>query len=414
VAELSTRANFLWALIGRVVYGLSQWGTIVALAKFGTVETVGVFSLALSVTAPPTTFLNLNLRNLYATDIEDRFAFASYQRLRYGTALGGLAICFGLAAGFGRTSAAVLAIALMGGAKAVETLLDFRYGIYQRFGRMDRYGQSLIVRGSFGTITLAVAMWATANLPVALLAMGGVWVVVLLALDVPRSRTIYQARASGPRGWSWPEVTSIGRLAFPLGVVALIDSFTQNLPRYLVEYYGGAQALGLYAPMTYVVVVGAAFTFAVGAPLAPRLAAFHVARDRRGFTRLSVRLIVLGAVMGVAGVVFAIALGEPFLALAYGPIFAEHDHVFVWIMVSGGLQYVMVLAMYPLTVARRLRIQALVFVAVALVTLGFGMRWVPGLGLLGAAYASVCGFAVGSVLALAANVFAVLSIPAKR
>ena len=50
--RLSLRANFSWTFMGRVVYVGCQWGMLTVLAKLGSPEMVGRFSLGLAVTAP--------------------------------------------------------------------------------------------------------------------------------------------------------------------------------------------------------------------------------------------------------------------------------------------------------------------------------------------------------------------------
>ncbi len=48
LSPLSLRANFSWTFVGNVVYAGSQWGMLVVLAKLGTPEMVGQFSLGLA------------------------------------------------------------------------------------------------------------------------------------------------------------------------------------------------------------------------------------------------------------------------------------------------------------------------------------------------------------------------------
>jgi hypothetical protein len=48
---LSLRKNFSWTFVGNVVYAACQWGILVALAKLGTPEMVGQFTLGLAVAA---------------------------------------------------------------------------------------------------------------------------------------------------------------------------------------------------------------------------------------------------------------------------------------------------------------------------------------------------------------------------
>ena len=45
-------ANFTWTFLGNTFYALTQWGILAALAKLGSAEMVGSFSLALALASP--------------------------------------------------------------------------------------------------------------------------------------------------------------------------------------------------------------------------------------------------------------------------------------------------------------------------------------------------------------------------
>jgi O-antigen/teichoic acid export membrane protein len=409
---LSTRSNVGWTLAGRIVYGASQAGLLVLLAKLGTVRMVGQFALALAVTAPVMVFASLQLRNLYATDVTGSATWSSYRALRgWGSAVG-LAAVVAIAACGSFAPDVAAAIVLVGVAKTVEAQQDFAYGVFQRFGRMDCFGQSLVLRGALGLFAVAAALLIGHALVPAIAALGLAWLVVLVVLDGPRARTIRIAHEGLDHTPARP--AAIRRLlltALPLGVVILLDSLTQNAQRYAVEIFHGEEALGFYAAMAWVVVVGGAFVFALGAPLAPVLARRYAAGDRRGFGRLALALAGLGAAFGVAGVGFAAAVGETFLRIAYAPEFAAHAAAFTWVMAAGALHFVLSLTLYALTAARVLRAQPIVYLLALAVTVALSVLWVPDRGLVGAAMAAVGGWAVALVVAGALAVRAWNALP---
>ncbi|MEO1184920.1 MAG: lipopolysaccharide biosynthesis protein, partial [Cyanobacteria bacterium J06636_27] len=79
---LSLRRNFSWTFIGNAVYAACQWGMLVVLAKLGSPEMVGQFTLGLAITAPVIMFTNLHLRSVQATDAKQQFLFNDYLGLR--------------------------------------------------------------------------------------------------------------------------------------------------------------------------------------------------------------------------------------------------------------------------------------------------------------------------------------------
>lgn len=401
--ELSRRASFGWTLAGRIIYGAAQWGTLVVVAKLGSVTDVGRFSLGLAVTAPVMVFCNMHLRNLYATDATGRFGWATYAQVRRITALVGLLVCAVMAASLYQGAAAwvIGGVAL---AKAIEMLEDLRYGVFQRFGRMDGFSTSLILRAFAGLGVLAAIMVTTEDLRLAVVGMAAAWLGVWILHDRPRADALLAARAQSlePKG----QPRALVMMALPMGLMWLVDSLNQNIPRYVVEANLGEELLGFYVPMTYVVTVGSAFVFALGAPLAPRLARYVADQNAAAFAKMSLALFGLAVALGGAGIVVAATVGDLFLSLAYAESFATYQSEFVWIMIGGAMHFVLALSMYALTAARLLKTQALVYLAAALTTAGAALSWVPCGGLMGAAKASALGLAVGAGCAVAAVTWA--------
>jgi len=85
---LTLRRNFSWTFTGNLIYAACQWGMLVVLAKLGSPEMVGQFTLGLAVTAPVIMFTNLQLRGIQATDAKGDYVFSDYLGLRLiGTGL---------------------------------------------------------------------------------------------------------------------------------------------------------------------------------------------------------------------------------------------------------------------------------------------------------------------------------------
>jgi len=163
VRPLSLRSNFAWAVSGNGVYALCQWGMIVALAKFGNSYMVGQFSLGLAVVTPVLMFSNLNLRAVQATDAHRQYGFSEYLWLRLVSTMAAIALIAAIV-WFGkyqsRTAAVILALAI---AKAIETLSDIHYGLFQLNDRLDQTGRSMILRGLLAVGALSAGLYLTKN-----------------------------------------------------------------------------------------------------------------------------------------------------------------------------------------------------------------------------------------------------------
>ena len=145
-APLSVRSNFVWSLVGNVLYAFCQWGVLVVLAKMCSQETVGVYVLGIAVTSPIFLFAGLQLRRLQATDAREDFQFGHYLGLQLVACVVAMLSCWGAGWFFGYRDAALAVILLVGFSKAIETLSNTFYGLFQQRERLDRISKSMVLQ----------------------------------------------------------------------------------------------------------------------------------------------------------------------------------------------------------------------------------------------------------------------------
>ncbi len=410
VSPLSLRRNFSWTFAGNVVYAASQWGVLVVIARLGTPEMVSQFALALAITAPVIMFANLQLRAVQATDAKRAYAFADYLGLRLLTTAAALALIAAIALLSGYRAETALVILFVGFAKSCEALSDIVFGLLQQRERMDRIAKSLMIEGPATLVVMAAVLALTGSIAAAAAAMALVWLLQLLLYDARSAVRILRAWPR-PR-WHWPTLRRLAWLALPLGVTMLLLSLNTSIPRYVMERAWGEADLGIFAALTYLIVAGNTVVAALGQAASPRLAVYYADADARAFRGLLLKLVAIGALLGAAGVTVALLLGEPLLALIYGPAYAAHADVFVLVMLAGGLAYVSSFLGYGMTAARFFRAQAPLFASVLFVTAAGALGLIPLLGLRGAALALIISSGFQLVTSLGVNIYALRRIGA--
>ncbi|MCR4412030.1 MAG: oligosaccharide flippase family protein [Thermoguttaceae bacterium] len=380
--------NFAWTFLGNCVYAGCQWGMVIALAKLGTVEMLGQFALGLAVSAPVMLLASLHLRGLQATDVAREFAFADYLGLR----LASTAAALGVIALIGwvvspRSAPVVLAVGL---SKAVESLSDVIFGLFQQRERMDRVARSAMLKGPLSLVAFTAALAAGGSLVGAVLALAAVWTAVLVGYDLPAARReLARAGRHGrlvPR-FHPPTLRRLFRLAAPLGVVMFLLSLQSNLPRFFLGWYWGERELGIFAAMAWFVAIGTQVMTALGQSASPRLARHWAEGDRAAFHRLVRRLLAVGAAAGTLGVATAAVFGRPLLGALYRPEYAGHPAVFVCVMGAGGLLYLNSVLGFAATASRRIAGQPVVLGACVTLSLAACAALVPPWGMLGGALA---------------------------
>jgi O-antigen/teichoic acid export membrane protein len=393
---LSLRRNAAWALLGQVVFATCHWAGVVVLGRLGGPEELGRYGLALAVVTPIMLFAGLQMRELQVVDATERYSYRDYFSVRLAST-----ICAGMVilaiAGLGYTWEVAVPIVLMGLARGFENLSEIHYGLAQRHRRFDLVSRSLMLRGFAGLVALGVGYYLTMGLGVALLAMAAAWGLVWWLFD---NRMTRPWRDRSRRDWGRearlrPRL-DLARLGLPLGIAFMFTTIDPNVPRYVIEAVIGLESLGLFVAMAHFVVAGRMILNAACQAASPRLADLHAAGDRVAFSRLLLRLMALGVLSGVVGLVVAIAFGSELLSLIYGPQFADAAGVFPWIMLVGAVLYVQTPLGYGLTALHQFKVQPLIFgLAVAINAAGC-LVLIPRYGLWGATLpwlgSAVCQF----------------------
>ena len=400
----SLRVNFSWTLLGNAAYAATQWGVLVAMAKLTDPEAVGRFALGLALIAPVLMLANLQLRAVQSTDARFSTPLRDYLALRIATSTLALLVvgAIALSGGQGReTALVVLAVAL---AKAIESVSDVMYGLFQQLERMDRIARSLIARGIAGLAALAGVLFATRSLLPAVLAFAAVSLAMLFAYDLP-GRALEPPRGPDRRtpGRRLRDVAAVAWTGLPLGVVMLLISLNANVPRYFIARSAGERALGIFAALSSVVVAGNLVVGALGQSASPRLASLWAAGRTADFTALVRKLAASGAVLGAACVAGAALLGRPVLRIAFTPEYAGHAPVFEVLMLAAALGFVASFLGYALTAVRAFAVQVPLFGGACAVAAAGSWLWVPRHGIMGASWALVMSAVVqvgGYALAL--------------
>ncbi len=387
--RLSLRQNFAWTFMGRMVYVGCQWGMLTVLAKLGSPEMVGRFSLGLALTAPIIMFSMLQLRGVQATDARREYEFGHYLALRLSTSAFALLAIGVVTFLSGYRGEMAFVIIVVGVGKVVESVSDAYYGLMQQRERMDRIAMSLVIKGPLLLAALGFTVYFTNSVLWGSAAMVIVYAVMLLGYERTNARRVLNddhARSLMPL-WQWSRLVRLAWLALPLGVVMAIISLNTNIPRYFVERLLGERELGYFSALAYLMVAGNTVIGAVGQSASPRLAQYYAEGQRDRFSRLLGRLAGIGILLGLAAVTVSALFGRHILAMLYRPDYAQHADAFVWLTVASGISFVASFLGYGMTAARVFRMQMALFAGSSVLMALVCVMMIPRGGLIGAAQA---------------------------
>ncbi len=384
---------------GRLVYVVCQWLVLVAIAKTGTPEMVGEFAFALAAVSPVIILFNLNMRVFQATDAKNEYDFVDYLSARF-VQTGNALLVILLIAYFAEYSNSIMKIVVgVSLFKAVESISDIYYGRLQQLEKMPRIGRSLMMRGVLFLASMYAGIQMISSVALGTLITALVWLLVLLLHDRKAVRQKILLRGRGLLASIW----RLSKKCFPLGVVAFLLSLNANIPVYVINGYLDTSQLGIFSALAYFAIAGQFVTGALAQAAAPRLAQYYIRAELDKFKILQIRLVGLGAVMAIIGVLLVFYLGEYVLNIFYNPTYAEHVDLFLWVMVSAGIGYAAIFLGTGLTVARRFREMLLLNIFSVTATLILSFLFIPEYGLIGAGWALAGSAAMKFVVNLAIN-----------
>jgi O-antigen/teichoic acid export membrane protein len=413
VHGLSLRRGFGWNFLGNATYNLAQWVLLVILARVTDKSVVGQFSLTLAISAPIFLTVGLNMRTLQATDASRLWGMREYLSLRHLLNVVALVVTVTVGFGVGLRGEGLAVVAVVALSKCVEAVSQTYYGYFQKHERLDLVARSLLLRSVTGPLLFWLGIVFMGDLVYGCVGLLAGWMLPQWLGDRPSARELSALTGTSlGRGerTDWRQVRLMARRGVPLGVDAGLSSLAINVPRYAVLSVLGAASLGTFAALAYVAQTIQMITSSMSGALIARLAIYYHQGRRQDFVRLLVRLTGFGIAVMVVAIGGALVLGGPFLRVTLGQEYADQG-LLVALLVGAGLITLQRGLCTGLEASWRFK----TYVVVDAVTTGTIAVLAPILvqewGLVGAAAALAGGFALGTVVVVAAMVTVVRAMP---
>ena len=391
--------NLFWGVSGNVVFALTQWFVLIALARLGSPEDVGMLTIVTALVTPIFVFGDLAMNDAHTVDDLSEFRRADYFALRIVGAASAAIACVGASLFLFGEEAPLLAAALaFVVVKFIGSQMQLNHGVFQREQRVDLLARSNVTRGILGAFVFAVVFWATQSLWVALLGQAIVWVSVLSLVDrrylarlgvTDRFRSVFTTRPGTLfRLFLW---------LLPLALTALLVNATISVPRLALGATADLAAVGIFGAIAFIDTGFGVAINAIGFASASRLRAAVRRGNRRRFLLLSLSLVALTSAIG--GTLFGIGLlfGEEILTLLYGSAYVDIS-VFTVIIAATSLRSAFAPLQVALTAGHVLWRRFFINVVAFACTLAAALILVPDQGAFGAALSFMIGIVARCLL----------------
>lgn len=378
--RLSIKRNMLYHSAGSLFYLGCQWLISVLAVRLGSYETGGMFSLSVQLTNFFYVIATFSMRVFQASDTQGRFSASRYVSTRVMTASLAFALCclFSIAS-VQYSSVQQWSIVLYMGFKLSEALVDALAAEQQKAWRMDYCGMSFLLRGiaSLAAFTIGMALWQ--SLPIALLLMAVCTMPIVILYDgsIVRRMTGLKLHLS-PR-----ECLPLLKDAWPMMFNGAMMTLLAAIPRYFLEMYAGAEALGIYASIaTPAVVIQAGCSF-IYSPLITPLSEQYGLGDTEGFCKTLLRALGGVLLVALAAVLGAAVLGRWGLRQLFGESILPYAGLLIPALLAALCSALVYFFEVPLTIMRRLRGMMVIHLCAVILSAALSILIIPSMGMSG-------------------------------
>ncbi|MDU8913854.1 lipopolysaccharide biosynthesis protein [Aestuariicoccus sp. MJ-SS9] len=411
--SLSLKRNISFALLGRIVYALTQFGILAAVAQLGKAEDVGALTLASSIVTPLFFLTSMGMRDVHAVDDLDDFTRVDYVALRLLGSAVAAALTMLVVAIFYRDAQMLVVVTVFGFVlvKAAGAQMSLNHGIFQRAERMDYEAFSNSARGISAFVAFLVAFWATRNLPLSLVAEAVMMAVGYFAIDRRLlDRIGARTRMSELRQVDLRKILRLAWWVMPIGIALWLTRGAISAPPIVLEWHTDLATVGVFGALAYVHSALSMVANTIGGAAAPRLRRHYRNGDRTGYMSLAKRLALTSTGLGVVAVVVAWSIGEPLLGLVFGQEYRQGE-LFTLIMLGTAISIAGAPFAAAINASQSFRRRLVTAVAVFSVAGVASVVMIPDLGAFGAAWALVALAATQTGLNIVMLGFVIRNMP---
>ena len=398
--KISLKKNFIWAFVGNAISAFCMWLLLVVLTKLGTVETVGIFAVAQAIALPISLLFSLKLQIVQVTDAKNDYAFGHYYALRIITSFLTVIVA-GIVGFIFYPLETVLIISLLGINYAIVSVREVFLGFMQKSERMDKMSISVAMQGVLSLIIFGIVFWVSNSLWLSVIGLSISRLIVVFVYDFPVIR-----RLSGSIGasavhwmrpiWSKDKLLSLVKLTTPMGLVAWLGQLFTSIPRLALEKYSGIKEVGYFAAISSLLVVGTMVITAISQAVSPRLAVYYV-QNRIAYKWLLGKFLAVGLLLGILGVLISTFFGKIVLTLMFKADYAQHNKVFILLTFASLVLFLFYGMNIALTASRKLAIQLPLYALSTLACLVFSFLLIPKYGMMGATWALIICYFIGTL-----------------
>ena len=346
--------GIVWNMLGSAIYAITSMLLGSAVTRIIGADLGGIFYFAFSTFGQQMYIIAyFGMRPIQSTDTAYSYSFGDYIQFRLVTAaaavFGGILYIFAVRASLVKSAVIILMVCY----KIIDAIADCYESEYQRDGRLYMTGKSMAFRTLLSVLGFLIALLVSKDIIIASIAAVAMQAAGLYIFCMIPIRSVEGAD-------TFKHIGSIKKLFNEskwLCLSSFLDLYIFAAAKYAVDAYMEPSASSYFSTIfipTSVINLMAGFVIR---PVLTTLSKLYDDKDIKAFKGIVIKIALLIAVMTVAGMLAAAAIGIPVLSWllgsSAGAMLSPYRGALVIVILGGGFYAILNLLYYVLTIIKK-------------------------------------------------------------
>lgn len=346
--EKNEKSDFLWNMIGSLVYAMSTVFMSYLTIRIVGEEKGGIFAIALTISQMLVYFGYFEMRNYQVTDSKDRYTFGQYFTTKIYTCAIMLLVSIGyiLLKGYDREKAGIVLLVCI--LKLIDAFADVYESQFHKDGYLYLAGKSMCHRTLIMMAIYFIMLIMTHNLVITMIISDVVAVICVYIFDIK----VYNKFEDKFNLCNIKSVLEIMKNCFPLFLGVFLWAYILSAPRLAVDKYMSSEYQSYYQAIFLPVSVINLFAGFLFRPMLITLTDLNEKKEFRKFFAIIFKMLSCLLGITVVCLIGAYLLGIPVLSIATGCELSAYRSLLVFTIAAGGINSVAFALYYILTIFR--------------------------------------------------------------
>lgn len=391
--ETNIRKNFIWNLVGSVIYSFSSLFLMIIVTRINGVKDAGIFTFAFSIACLFQVISNYFGRTFQVTNTDKNILDGDFLYHRIFTGFIMLMMVVGYLLIQDYSNYKVIIIVLWVIYRLIESFSEIFYAVIQRNEQLYKVGISLFLKTIFGVSAFLVADFFSHNMLFSIIVIVIVNFLISLLYDFKLFLGFYQKTSFDKK-----KMKTLFISGFCVFIFTFLVQFILNEPKYTIDSLMNDSMQTIYGiismPATFMVLCSQL----VIQPFLGNMTLQLQNKSYKEFLRLNIKVIVFIVLVGIVAVIACYFIGIPILEFIYGISLKRYLNSLLIIIMGSVFFGISYICSTSLTTMRRTFIQVIFYIVISIIIVILSRVLIIDYGILGASISySVSMFVLGVI-----------------